>query len=237
MSVGTTLAAWIEPLAVVSLAVAAACVAVIIADLLAGHAQHMWIMNLVWPITALYFGPLALWAYFTWGRLATRRRVTEARRRGEEPPARRRPLWQACSIGATHCGSGCAVGDVIAEWSLFFFPVMLFGMTLFAGWAIAYVLAFLFGIGFQYFTIKPMKDVSVTRALVMAIKADTLSLTAWQVGMYGWMAVATFVVFGREIPQATPAFWFMMQIAMVCGFVTAYPVNWWLLQRGLKERM
>ena len=29
----------------------------------------------------------------------------------------------------------------------------------------------------------------------------------------------------------------MMQLAMLCGFATAYPVNWWLIRRGLKEKM
>jgi len=29
----------------------------------------------------------------------------------------------------------------------------------------------------------------------------------------------------------------MMQIAMLIGFLTAYPVNWWLLRAGLKEKM
>jgi hypothetical protein len=29
----------------------------------------------------------------------------------------------------------------------------------------------------------------------------------------------------------------MMQIAMTFGFVTSYPVNWWLISRGIKERM
>jgi hypothetical protein len=28
-----------------------------------------------------------------------------------------------------------------------------------------------------------------------------------------------------------------MQIAMVAGFVTAYPVNWWLIKSGIKEKM
>jgi hypothetical protein len=32
------------------------------------HPQQMWIMNLVWPITALYFGPFAIWAYYAFGR-------------------------------------------------------------------------------------------------------------------------------------------------------------------------
>jgi hypothetical protein len=32
-------------------------------------------------------------------------------------------------------------------------------------------------------------------------------------------------------------FWFMMQIAMICGFAASYPVNWWLVPKGVKERM
>jgi hypothetical protein len=29
----------------------------------------------------------------------------------------------------------------------------------------------------------------------------------------------------------------MMQISMVCGFLSSYPVNWWLLRSGIKEMM
>jgi hypothetical protein len=29
----------------------------------------------------------------------------------------------------------------------------------------------------------------------------------------------------------------MMQIAMLAGFATCYPVTWWLLKRGVKEPM
>jgi hypothetical protein len=28
-----------------------------------------------------------------------------------------------------------------------------------------------------------------------------------------------------------------MQIAMLAGFITSYPVNWWLIKVGIKERM
>jgi Domain of unknown function (DUF4396) len=94
-----------------------------------------------------------------------------------------------------------------------------------------------FGIVFQYFTIKPMKDLSTGQGIWAAIKADTLSLTAWQVGMYGWMAIATFLIFGHEIEKTSPVFWFMMQIAMLFGFLTSYPVNWWLIRTGVKEAM
>ena len=32
-------------------------------------------------------------------------------------------------------------------------------------------------------------------------------------------------------------FWFMMQIAMAIGLVTAFPSNWWLIKKGIKEAM
>lgn len=197
----------------------------------------MWIMNIVWPVTALYSGPLGLWAYFRMGRLSAGNRVREAKQHGQKMPGMTKPFWQKTAIGATHCGSGCTLGDITAEWSLFFVPLTLFGKRIFAAWGIDYILAFAFGIAFQYFTIKPMKNLSPGKGLVAALKADTLSLSAWQIGMYGWMAVATFVIFGSEIEKTSPVFWFMMQIAMLAGFLTSFPVNWWLLRKGIKEPM
>ena len=84
-----------------------------------------------------------------------------------------------------------------------------------------------------------MRGLGLRDGIVAALKADTFSLTAWQVGMYGFMALAYFYFFrtliGVTLATNTPEFWFMMQLAMLCGFVTSYPVNWWLIQAGLKD--
>ena len=228
---------WISTLAIVSLVTAIACSLVITWDLLAGHRQHMWIMNLVWPITALYAGPLALLAYLTAGRLSTEQSVQSAKSRAEDNPGKRKPFWQIAAVGATHCGSGCTLGDLAAEWFVVAVPIVIFGQKIFGAWVLDYILAYVFGVAFQYFTIKPMKNLSAGKGLWAAIKADTLSLTSWQVGMYGWMGIATFLIFGHEIPKTSPVFWFMMQIAMLAGFLTSYPVNWWLIRKGIKEPM
>ena len=34
-----------------------------------------------------------------------------------------------------------------------------------------------------------------------------------------------------------PAFWFVMSMALFAGFIVAYPINWWLVARGLKHGM
>ena len=90
-------------------------------------------------------------------------------------------------------------------------------------------------------TIVPMRHLGVGEGIGAAVKADTLSLTAWQIGMYGFMTVAQFWIFphliGAEIEVDSAEFWFAMQIAMIFGFITSFPVNGWLLRSGLKEKM
>jgi Domain of unknown function (DUF4396) len=223
----------LEILAVFSLAAGILSAFIITIDLAAGNTQKMWIMNAVWPITALYSGPLGLWFYYAVGRMSSKKEL----RHKSEANQRKVSMWQAVGVAAMHCGSGCTLGDIAAEWFTFAVPLTLFGKRLFGAWALDYILAFVFGIAFQYFTIKPMKGLSAKEGLIAAVKADALALTSWQIGMYGWMAVATFLIFGSELPKMDPAFWFMMQIAMLCGFLTTYPVNWWLITNGIKEKM
>ena len=228
---------WLVDLSMLSLGVSSVCAALIALDILLGRRQHMAIMNLVWPISALYFGPVGLWAYLVAGRPSARSTAQGSKSPHDPPPGREKPFWLSVAIGTSHCGAGCTLGDLIAESFLILVPLSLFGHPMFAAWTLDYVLAFGIGIAFQYFTIQPMRGLSVRKGLVAAVKADALSLTAWQIGMYGWMAVCVFLIFGHDLDKTGPVFWFMMQIAMVAGFITAYPVNWWLLRTGIKETM
>src|SRR5207245_7834189 len=60
---------WFELAAWAALGLGFASALVIVADIvLLGNRQHMAIMNLVFPLSALYMGPVALWAYFARGR-------------------------------------------------------------------------------------------------------------------------------------------------------------------------
>lgn len=44
-------------------------------------------------------------------------------------------------------------------------------------------------------------------------------------------------LFGRRADVLGPEFWLLMQLAMVVRVCTAYPVNWLLIRRGVKEKM
>jgi hypothetical protein len=238
--------AWLHYLSIAYLALGFVCAVIIALDLLR-HPQHMWIMNLVWPITALFGTVWILWQYLSYGRVLS---VDGANKRHEQSPNTRHiPFPVMVGNGALHCGSGCTLGDICAEWLAFSFPGIavalgwhgIFTDKIFAVWILDYLFAYSFGIFFQYFTIAPMRGLSLGAGVIAAVKADTLSLTAWQIGMYGFMAIAYFAIFrdgfGAKLEVDSVEFWFMMQIAMMAGFLTAYPVNWWLIARGFKEKM
>lgn len=81
-----------------------------------------------------------------------------------------------------------------------------------------------------------MRQVSASEALKDAVKADTLSLVAFEVGMFAWMALVAFVLLPP--PKANSiVFWFMMQIGMIFGFLTTYPANSLLIRWGIKRGM
>ncbi|HEX3936683.1 MAG TPA: DUF4396 domain-containing protein [Xanthobacteraceae bacterium] len=227
---------WFHLLAIVMLAAGAVIAAGISADEVR-HPQPMWIMNLVWPLCALFGTIFVLAGYLAYGR---------AHGHGKH---RTTPFAATVGIGAAHCGAGCTLGDIIAEWLAYLAPGVaiafgwqsLFADKLFAVWILDFIVAFGFGIAFQYYAIVPMRKLGVGAGLIAALKADALSLTAWQTGMYAFMAFAQFYLFRRllgvRLEANSPEFWFIMQIAMICGFLTSYPVNWWLIRAGIKEAM
>ena len=226
---------WLHALSIVCLAAGLACAITIALDEVR-FPQKMGVMNLVWPLTALFGSVVWLWFYYRFGR-----------NKGEQPEET--PMAIAVAKGASHCGAGCTLGDLVVEWAVFALPAIavffgygsVFGEKTFAVWIPDFLLAFLIGIVFQYFAIAPMRDLSPGKGILAALKADTASITSWQVGMYGAMAIGQFLWFrpayGALAPVNSVEFWFLMQLAMLAGFATGYPVNWWLVSSGIKETM
>lgn len=104
---------WIDAVGWFSLSVAFASALVILIDVfLLGYRQKMWIMNLVYPVTALYWGPVTVWFYFRHGR-RTSKPVIEQH---GTPDSDELPSWNVLSKAVSHCGAGCTLGDIGAEW-------------------------------------------------------------------------------------------------------------------------
>jgi hypothetical protein len=266
--------AWLTVLAWLYLSVCFCCAGIIAYDIAVNHRrQPMGVMNFVFPITALYFGPFALALYWRWGRvpgqaaqmpanLVAQTAAAEAGGRpardgryadhdmpgaagpggadeAAPPGARARPWWVTMAIEVSHCGSGCSLGDVISEFAIFWLALTIAGSTLGAEYVGDYVLALAFGIVFQYFAIAPMRGLGLRDGLVAAAKADFISLTAFEVGLFGWMAVMAFVLFPAPhlLTPSSAAFWLLMQVGMIIGYLTSWPANVWLVNRGIKTPM
>ena len=132
------------------------------------------------------------------------------------------------------------IADIGTEFAIAAAGLTLFGSVLWTEYTLDFIAAWAVGIVFQFFAIKPMReDLSLAGAIWAAIKADTLSILAFQIGMYLFMAVVYFKLFSapHHLTPFDPRYWLMMQIAMICGFATSFPMNRLLIGLGLKEAM
>jgi hypothetical protein len=230
-----------QVLAWLSLGVAFFCAAIITTHEIR-NPQKMMVMNLVWPLTAVYLSVFGLFLYFRFGvPMAKSHDHHEGSLQPDGPMmmgGKATPTLVDAAVSATHCGAGCVLGDIVSEFAVFASGAMILGSMLLASFMWDFVAAWCLGIAFQYFTIVPMRHLSPREGLIAAIKADTLTILAFQIGMYGWMLLVHF----RLVPQShmhpdDATYWLMMQVAMICGFVTSLPMNWWLLKIGWKETM
>ena len=226
---------WLTVLAWVVLGLALLAAGEIVWDIYGrGYRQKMGVMEAVWPVTALYFGPAATWAYRRFGRPTSRRWLREHDR--DEPPDK--PGWATTAVGVSHCGAGCTLGDILAETVIFLMGATIAGVAVYAEMLGDYLAAITLGVLFQYFAIAPMRGLGLRKGLLQAAKADVLSLTSFEVGLFGWMALMSFVFFpDPHLHPDSPVYWFLMQIGMVIGFFTAWPTNVWLIRSWIKEAM
>jgi hypothetical protein len=218
---------WLEAVSWISIILGFVTAGIISIDLVP-HPQKMRIMDIVWPVTGLYFPLIGLWFYHAMGRPMA---ADAPAMKGEQP------YWKRIFLSATHCGSGCVIGDVLGPLIVFGFGLTLLGSVHFAEYVAEFVLAYAFGIAFQYIPIRSMRNIPPREAILDAVKADTLALVAFEVGMFGWMAIAHYVLLPWHSRPDSAVFWFMMQIGMIFGFFTTYPANWLLIRSAIKSGM
>ncbi len=140
--------------------------------------------------------------------------------------------WRQTLGSTMHCvagdGVGILVGAVLSS---------LLGLTGLKEVALEYVLGF--GFGWTIFQALFMRDAaggSYAVALKRTFIPELLSMNLLMAGM-----VPTAMTLRRRVDLAgDPAharFWFVMSMALLVGFVIAYPMNWWLVANHLKHGM
>ncbi|MEO2167767.1 MAG: DUF4396 domain-containing protein [bacterium] len=140
--------------------------------------------------------------------------------------------WRQVLGSTMHCAAGDGVG-ILAGAVLGSF----LAASTASGIALEYGLGFLFGWGFfQAYAMRDMAGGDYGKSLRMTFIPELVSMNCLMAGMVMvsrfWMPIVP----GAE-RASSPAFWFIMSMALLAGFLCAYPMNWWLVTRHLKHGM
>ncbi len=140
--------------------------------------------------------------------------------------------WRQALGSTMHCvagdGVGILAGAVIAS---------ALGLHGAVEAALEYILGFAFGWTiFQALFMRDMAGGSYARSLSMTFIPELLSMNLLMAGMLPTMMILRSALAPAAGPDA-PAFWFVMSMALLAGFIVAYPMNWWLVANKLKHGM
>lgn len=140
--------------------------------------------------------------------------------------------WRQVLGSTMHCAAGDGLG--------IFAGAVIGAVMHLSPWSdlgLEYLLGFSFGWGyFQAFAMKDMVGGSYTRSLKETFIPELLSMNLLMAGMVPTMRFLMPRIEGANDPT-TPAFWFVMSMALIVGFALAYPMNWWLVARNMKHGM
>lgn len=139
--------------------------------------------------------------------------------------------WRQVVGSTMHCVAGDGIGILAAA-----VISSRLGLPMWADVLCEYALGFLFGWSvFQALFMKSMFG-SYLDSLRNTFMAELLSMNAVMGGMTAVM-VPWMTGDMLAMNPAGPRFWFVMSIALCAGFIVALPMNWWLVDHGLKHGM
>ena len=179
------------------------------------------VIKWAWVLTTLYLGPVGAAFYI----------LADKEPRPGEHERFVAPMWKQALGSTLHCVSGDAAGVIIAAT-----VTGLLGLPMWFDMTAEYVLGFAFGLFiFQALFMKDMMGGSYRNALTSSFIPEWVSMNAMMAGMFPTMVA---IMMGRDMRAMDPRellYWGTMSLAIGVGFVTAYPVNWWLVSKGLKH--
>ena len=151
--------------------------------------------------------------------------ATASAHHGHDTSRRARAITTAHAT--LHCLTGCAIGEFLG---------LAIGVSLGLGvWptmGLATLLAFVFGLNLAALPVMKRHGFSWTRAMRTVWLAEVISISVMEIAMNG----TDYWVGGVQADSmAEPIFWIGFAVAVVAGYIAAYPANWWLLGRNLKH--
>ena len=199
---------------------AAMSVAVVAWDSFVRHNPEMTVMKWGWVLVTLYMGPVGLALYV----------LADKEPRPGEHEEFIKPLWKQ-GVGSTvHCVAGDATGIIVTA-----AIVTSLGLPMWVDLILEYSAGFLVGLFvFQALFMRSMSG-GYLKALRQTLLPEWLSMNTMVAGMFFAM---TLLMMGRDMRAmhpSEPQFWFVMSMAVIVGFGTAYPINVWMVYHELKH--
>lgn len=191
--------AWLTVTAWIFIAASLVTAALIAFDVFArGHHQQTTTMDVVWPVSGLYLGPLALALYARWGR------------------PRSTPTVAATGLAG---GAASALAHLVGVPLVVVSGLTIAGIDLWPMILVIAVIATALLAGFE---------AAAGKGLATAAVIALVTVLAFDLGMGGWMLLLHFT---ENMPSATSmAFWFLMQLGVVLGLLTALPAVRYLVR-------
>ena len=195
---------------------------------LGGYRQRLGPMEIVWPITAVWAGPLGVWAYWRWGRPATQKWET---RNGATQEL---GLSEHAAVETIPGGAASFVGHAIAVPIVGLTGITIAGEHVWPMILLVAVFALPLLIAYEYYALTVNFGARSTpgKRLRVAAFISVLAIIAFDLGMGAAMLIVAFVL---GYSHSTMAFWLVMWGGIMLGFLTAYPMVRWLLARGTPQ--
>jgi FtsP/CotA-like multicopper oxidase with cupredoxin domain len=172
-------------------------------------------------LVTLYMGPLGLLMYV----------MADKEPRPGEHEEFVKPVWKQ-GVGSTiHCVAGDATGIILAA-----VVTATLGLPMWIDLIVEYVAGFAFGLFiFQALFMKSLMGGTYWENVKKSILPEFISMNLMMAAMAPVMAL---LMMGRDMRAMDPAellFWGVMSLGIIAGFALAYPVNVWMVGRGLKH--
>ncbi|MBI2778107.1 MAG: DUF4396 domain-containing protein [Chloroflexi bacterium] len=184
---------------------------------------ELTVMKWGWTLVTLYLGPIGFFLYV----LSCKEPFRGTHDAFVTPP------WKQALGSTIHCVAGDATGIIVAA-----AITGALGLPMGIDLVIEYVGGFGFGLLiFQALFMRDMMGGSYPAAVRRTVLPEWLSMNFMMAGMFPTMVI---LMMGRDMRAMDPTelvFWGTMSAAVLVGLVVAFPINWWMVDKGLKHGM
>jgi prepilin signal peptidase PulO-like enzyme (type II secretory pathway) len=126
-----------------------------------------------------------------------------------------------------HCLMGCGIGDILGVIIGTFLGLPYIGIII-TGVVFGYIFGFLF-------SVLPLLKAGMTLVAAAKIILSTETLSILTMEAAETVTEISFFPGMRMAGVAHVRYWFGLLIALIAGFVVAYPVNYLLVKRGVRH--